>query len=274
MSVLRDMLNTADFKSASFDLHRSLKTHQGQLSLQTLQHYIAKALGAKSLEAYYELAGNMEASKRDPSNLPEPSIESDQRALYWRQAKENWYVMTYVFSTPNGDVQLAAHGQYYDIRCEGGEINFSPDSGLSTKEEISSRKKSKITPLYYVPLADDIIVVKKETALLWEVNSPLIKNLPVGAVMGSAKAIPLYDYNPAIFDVLMADADKLEQLMNTVSWSVVTALGFDQEYHAAEQEEGNTRLCYAEWVMHQLEPWRNDLKVVRDASVATWRNVF
>lgn len=146
MFVLRDMFNTADLKSASFDLQRSLKTHKGQLTLQTLQHYIAKALGAKSLEAYYELAGSMEASKKNPLTLPVPSEESDQRALYWRHTKENWYVMTYVFSAPNRDVQLAAHGQYYDIRCEGGEINFSPYSGLFTKYEISKRKKSKTTP--------------------------------------------------------------------------------------------------------------------------------
>lgn len=245
MTILRNPQEKSGFKAIARSLFQGLKD-KPHLTLQSVQHELAIALGARSLEAYL--------AQLDAVEMSQTSANSDFE-MYWKKAKESWYVLTYQFKTPYGPRRLAAHGKYQ------AEVDYSPEHVTGSEIDLEDSKKKGDTPLYYAPFGHELIVVGKEDSLEWGsvIESPV--NLPEGAIEGTGETMLLSEYRPGLFQLMMASEEEISTFLDTKSWVFMFELGFNYAEHSEAVRNEETKLNYAKWAMHELSSWVDDLQV-------------
>lgn len=250
MTVLRNPHYAADFKIVTNKMFRSLKsTPEGkidpELTLQQLQHKLAVAMGARSLEAFYAAAQANTPDKDTAKSAKDTAFDA-----YWNNATTRWCVLTYLFNTPKGELRLAAHGQ------------SMKGLGTSTRPILEPNDDTSLPDSYYGPISNGLIVVDLAQANDWLLKQTL-NDLPVNAVPNSGKVMLLSMYAPGLFPLLMAGEHNIDMFLYADNWTYAFNLGFVQEDYYHERDEGNTNLTYAKWTSHQLESWIDDLLVNR-----------
>lgn len=244
MSVLRDIRQEKDFNEASFHLLKSIKSGQ-DLTLERLKSHIAKAIGARNIQALRATWKHEDHTKIRTCEVGSPL--SGGVSDYWDKAINEWCVVTCL--VPNKD----GSGYVHLALCGDLGSKSEPECFTENFEEDPSTEED-FAEIFYSALSNEIAIVKMDN----QFNYPL----PALAKPGSAQIMRLNDYLPELFSLLMAGEDDIEELLfdpKTPLISIANRLGFTYEHYLSERDELNTSLSYSAWVSHQLESWKDDV---------------
>lgn len=226
MSTLRDIRKTDDFKKAAYQLHETLKPHS-TLSLNQVQSALAKALGARSLEAFYAQADTPIAV-----NTPAPQGTGFPSEPYVLTTVVDGHLAVWCGDCTRGTTQpVIANDFNYTVSDDiEPACVFNRDAVFA----VMSQKKAKALATY-TPFPN------VQAMRLQDACAPLF------ALLAARYSAP---------DTL----DAAIRALNPSATLDCPALWFHAENWRDEVEEGHTSRGYADWVLSQLEMWLDDMR--------------
>lgn len=226
MTTLRDIRHTNDFKKATHQLHDELKNTPAP-SLNQLQSMLAKAIGARSLEAFYAQA-----------SAQKPSIQKTNNSGMGFPKKP--YVITTVvkghlavWCAPVGvgspkDVMLEQFNYFLHSTADGPVCVHNRDAVFTVMSESNAHRLSAECefPVQVMPL---------------EHVSKVLCDLLCSAYAA-----------PETFGHEIRKHNALNELDCTSFW-------FNADNWREEVDANDTSRGYVDWVLSQLEMWRYDM---------------
>lgn len=220
--ALVDLRNPENMSAFAYKIKKAFNNNPG-MTMTEVQSEIAKALGARSLQAYQNTPVMAEPVAEDNTPYISPM---------WEAAKTDWYVMR---------VELSKGKETrYGYLCQ-----MSPDSPYDVHRINSC-------------LCIDMVFFNAKDAAAMTANGSGYNLLPNNLKGKAFQLMPLSEAEPALFAALQMDRYGLNEWLNQFavddhSWPECPFFDLDRDTWQQEAAEGNTQGSYTDWLVGQFE---------------------
>jgi len=218
--ALVDLRNPENMSAFAYKIKKAFNNNPG-MTMTEVQSEIAKALGARSLQAYQNTPVMAEPVAEDNTPYISPM---------WEAAKADWHVLRVELTVKNETV--------YGYLCQ--ESSDSPYQVWHTDSFLCR---------------DMVIFSASEAALVTESANDLLPNHLKGRTY---KVLPLSEAEPKLFAALQMDRYGLNEWLDQFteddhSWPECPFFDLDRDAWQQEAAEGNTQGSYTDWLVGQFE---------------------